>query len=59
MPTKPCSCPDGHRYSRSRAEELGFVCDKDGLAITCVAKKSTDSPTKPKTGEKDESRGPR
>jgi hypothetical protein len=51
MPAKPCKCSDGHRYSRTQAKDLGFVCKKDGQPITCpVLKSASASSGKPKSG---------
>ena len=35
MPYLPCRCENGHRFSRRKAEALGFVCDKCEARITC------------------------
>ena len=50
MPTKPCKCSDGHRYSRTEAKDLRFVCDKDGQPITCPVPKTVAPSGKPKSG---------
>jgi hypothetical protein len=53
MPTKPCSCTKGHRYFRSQAEKLNFICDRDGRPITCpVPKGSAASPKSSKSDGK-------